>query len=175
MGPGIFIVGYIIGTGSVTTMASSGAKYGLSLTWALALSCLFTYFMIVAISRITIVTGQTLMYSIRNQFGGGFAIFLILSLMLTVLLSIMGVMGIATDIFQAGNMRGHHGPAIPIELKHRFPSLVTSRATGTKSDREIIRLQTHQSLMGIFQNSLLLRCLGREVFETDVGHIELFA
>ncbi len=100
IGPGIFIVGYIIGTGSVTTMASSGAKYGLSLTWALALSCLFTYVMIVAISRITIVTRQTLMYSIRTQFGGGFAIFLILSLMLTVVLSIMGVMGIATDIFR---------------------------------------------------------------------------
>jgi len=100
IGPGIFIVGYIIGTGSVTTMASSGAKYGLSLTWALALSCLFTYVMIIAISRIAIVTGQTLMYSIRTQFGNGFALFLILSLMLTVLLSIMGVMGIATDIFQ---------------------------------------------------------------------------
>lgn len=100
VGPGIFIVGYIIGTGSVTTMASSGAKYGLSLTWALALSCLFTYIMIVAISRITIVSGHTLIHSIRTQFGSGFALFLILSLMLTVLLSIMGVMGIATDILR---------------------------------------------------------------------------
>jgi len=100
VGPGIFIVGYVIGTGSVTTMASSGAKYGLSLTWALALSCLFTYIMIVAISRTTIASGETLIYSIRTHFGKGFALFLIFSLMLTELLSIMGVMGIATDILR---------------------------------------------------------------------------
>ena len=28
IGPGIFIIGYIIGTGSVTSMATSGARYG---------------------------------------------------------------------------------------------------------------------------------------------------
>ena len=42
IGPGIFIIGYIIGTGSVTSMAKAGAEYGMSLTWALALSCLCT-------------------------------------------------------------------------------------------------------------------------------------
>ena len=89
-------------------MAASGAKYGLSLVWALALSCLFTYIMIVAISRTTIVTGKTLMRVIRDQFGKGFALFLIFSLMMTVLLSIMGVMGIATDVFRewTGNFLG---------------------------------------------------------------------
>ncbi len=59
IGPGIFIIGYIIGTGSVTSMAKSGAEYGMSLTWALALSCLCTYVLVVAISRLTIATGQT--------------------------------------------------------------------------------------------------------------------
>ena len=38
IGPGIFIIGYIIGTGSVTSMAKAGAEYGMTLTWALALS-----------------------------------------------------------------------------------------------------------------------------------------
>ncbi len=43
IGPGIFIIGYIIGTGSVTSMAKAGAEYGMTLTWALALSCFCTY------------------------------------------------------------------------------------------------------------------------------------
>ena len=98
IGPGIFIIGYIIGTGSVTTMATSGARYGMSMTWALALSCFFTYIMIVSISRSTIVSGQTLLYSIREKFGKAIALFVILGLMLTELTSIMGVMGIVTDV-----------------------------------------------------------------------------
>ena len=98
IGPGIFIIGYIIGTGSVTTMASSGAKYGMSMTWALGLSCFFTYIMIVSISRSTIVSGQTLLLSIKEKFGRSIAIFVIFGLMLTELTSIMGVMGIATDV-----------------------------------------------------------------------------
>lgn len=56
--PGIFLVGYNIGTGSITTMASAGASYGMTLTWALALSCLFTYVLIIAFSRYTIITGK---------------------------------------------------------------------------------------------------------------------
>jgi len=31
--PGIFLVGYNIGTGSITTMASAGADYGMAMTW----------------------------------------------------------------------------------------------------------------------------------------------
>ena len=42
VGPGIFAIGYTIGTGSVTSMAKAGADYGLGLVWALALSCLFS-------------------------------------------------------------------------------------------------------------------------------------
>lgn len=98
IGPGIFIIGYIIGTGSVTSMASAGAKFGLSLTWALALSCVCTYILVVSISRVTIMTGHTLLYNIRRRFGTSAAIFIILGLMLTVVTSVMGVMGIATDV-----------------------------------------------------------------------------
>lgn len=98
IGPGIFIIGYIIGTGSVTTMASSGAKYGMSMTWALGLSCFFTYVVIVSISRCTIVSGHTLVYSIKRKFGRSVALFVMFGLMLTVVTSIMGVMGIATDV-----------------------------------------------------------------------------
>ncbi len=46
--PGLFLIGYNIGTGSVTTMAKTGAEYGMGLFWALLLSCIFTYILMVA-------------------------------------------------------------------------------------------------------------------------------
>ncbi len=100
IGPGIFILGYVVGTGSVTTMASSGAKYGMSMTWALALSCFFTYIMIVNISRLTILSGNTLLYIIRTKFGKAAAIFIMAGLMMTVISSVIGVTAIAADVFQ---------------------------------------------------------------------------
>ena len=98
IGPGIFIMGYIIGTGSVTTMVTSGAKYGMSLTWALLMSCFFTYVVITAISKCTIVTGHTILFNIRNHFGRFAALFIIFALMMTSIPSIMGVMGIVADV-----------------------------------------------------------------------------
>jgi len=91
IGPGVFIIGYIIGTGSVTTLAASGAKYGMSMTWALALSCFFTYILIVNIRRLTILSGNTLVYLIRINFGKVAALFIIAGLMVTVLASVIGV------------------------------------------------------------------------------------
>jgi Mn2+/Fe2+ NRAMP family transporter len=100
IGPGIFIIGYVVGTGSVTTMASSGAKYGMSMTWALALSCFFTYIMIVNISRLTILSGKTLIHLIRTRFGNLAALVIIAGLMVTVISSVIGVTAIAADVFQ---------------------------------------------------------------------------
>ena len=100
VGPGIFIIGYVIGTGSVTTMASSGARFGMSMTWALGLSCFFTYVLIVNISRLTIVSGDTLIHLIRQRFGKGAALIIIAGLMITVCSSIIGVTAIAADVFQ---------------------------------------------------------------------------
>jgi len=100
IGPGIFIVGYIIGTGSVTSMASSGASYGMSMTWALALSCLFNYIMIVCVSRCTIASGQTIIFCIKKHFGRPVAIFIIFGLMLTVVTSVIGVTAVASDVFR---------------------------------------------------------------------------
>ncbi|MEJ2634352.1 MAG: hypothetical protein P8184_03555 [Calditrichia bacterium] len=60
--PGIFLIGYNIGTGSVTTVASTGAAYGMTLIWPLALSCIFTYVLIVAFGRYTAITGDTALF-----------------------------------------------------------------------------------------------------------------
>lgn len=98
LAPGIFIIGYIIGTGSVTTMAAAGAKYGMSLTWTLALSCLFTYIMIIALTKYTIVTGNTILYGFKESFGKSVTLFIIAALLTTNITSIIGVMAIITDV-----------------------------------------------------------------------------
>jgi Mn2+/Fe2+ NRAMP family transporter len=51
--PGISLLGFNIGTGSVTAMAKAGASYGMSLLWTIVASCLTTYFMINLYSRYT--------------------------------------------------------------------------------------------------------------------------
>ena len=112
--PGLFIIGYIIGTGSVTSMAKSGADYGMSLFWALALSCFCTYVLVVAISRVTIVSGHTIVYCIRRRFGSALAILIIVGLMATVVTSVMGVMGIAADVARewSGQLLGREVPPL---------------------------------------------------------------
>ena len=100
LAPGIFIIGYVIGTGSVTTMSSAGASYGMSLTWTLALASLFTHFMIVGISRLTIVTGETLLSLFRRHFGAPVTVVMVVSLAATQLTSIVGVMAIVVEVLQ---------------------------------------------------------------------------
>jgi len=72
IGPGLFLIGYNIGTGSITTMAKVGAEHGMTLTWALVLSCIFTYILMVAYGQTTLVSG----------------------------LALMGIFGIVTDLIQ---------------------------------------------------------------------------
>lgn len=92
------MIGYVIGTGSVTSMASAGASYGMSLTWTLALASLFTHIMVVALSRLTILTGETTLHTFRKHFGAPVVIFIIFALAMTQLASIMGVMAIVADV-----------------------------------------------------------------------------
>jgi Mn2+/Fe2+ NRAMP family transporter len=98
--PGLFIVGYVVGTGSVTSMVVSGARYGMSFTWALFLSCFFTLILLIAISRLTIITGDTIMYNIKKHIGWFGAVFIIVGLMVTVVSSIMGVMAVVAEVIQ---------------------------------------------------------------------------
>lgn len=97
-GPAFFIIGYVVGTGSVTSMVISGANYGLSLSWALFLSCFFTYFLLVAISKLTIVTGETLMYNFKTAFGKPLTIFIIGALLVSIVSSCIGVMGVVAEV-----------------------------------------------------------------------------
>ncbi|MBE9512184.1 MAG: Nramp family divalent metal transporter [Bacteroidetes bacterium] len=105
IGPGLFLIGYNIGTGSVTTMAKAGAEYGMTLLWALALSCIFTYILMVAYGKTTLVTGHTALYNIKTQFKFGIplAIYILIALIIGELLSLMGIMGIISDLLQEGS------------------------------------------------------------------------
>lgn len=97
-GPAFFIIGYVVGTGSVTSMVISGAQYGLRLSWALFLSCFFTYFLVIAISKLTIVSGHTLMYNFRQHFGAPLTLFIMVALFVSIVSSIIGIMGVASEV-----------------------------------------------------------------------------
>ena len=59
--PGIFLIGYNIGTGSLTAMSKAGASYGTGLLWAVLVSCLITWYLINFFSRFTMASGMTAM------------------------------------------------------------------------------------------------------------------
>ncbi|MBD3374702.1 hypothetical protein GF406_06690 [candidate division KSB1 bacterium] len=105
VGPGLFLIGYNIGTGSVTTMAKAGAEHGMALFWALVLSCVFTYILMVAYGQVTLVTGHTALYNIKTNFRIGriLALYIIFALILGELLALMGIMGIVAELLQEGS------------------------------------------------------------------------
>ena len=104
IGPGLFLIGYNIGTGSVTTMAKTGAEHGMGLFWALILSCIFTYILMVTYGKVTLVTGKTALYNFRTEFRWGWvlSLYIIIALIIGELLALMGVMGIVADLIQEG-------------------------------------------------------------------------
>jgi Mn2+/Fe2+ NRAMP family transporter len=71
VGPGIFAIGYTVGTGSVTSMAKAGSQFGMQLLWLLALSCLFSWVMMEGAGRYALVTGDTAVHGCRRHLPGG--------------------------------------------------------------------------------------------------------
>jgi len=105
VGPGLFLIGYNIGTGSVTTMAKTGAEHGMGLLWVLALSAIFTYVLMVAYGKMTLVTGRTALHNIKTGFNKGgrlLALYIMIALIIGELLAIIGIMGIVADLIREG-------------------------------------------------------------------------
>ena len=102
IGPGLFLIGYNIGTGSITTMAKVGAEHGMTLTWVLVLSCIFTYILMVAYGKTTIVSGKTALSTIKSNliYGKVLAVYILIALVVGELLALMGIFGIVTDLIQ---------------------------------------------------------------------------
>lgn len=98
--PGIFLIGYNIGTGSITTMAASGAAYGMTLIWPLLLSCAFTFYLIMVFGRYTSITGDTVLGSFRSHFGTAVSLLVLASLLISEWASCMGVMSVVTQVVE---------------------------------------------------------------------------
>jgi len=122
--PGIFLLGFNIGTGSVTTMAKAGATYGMSLLWAVLISCVATYVMINAYGRYTLVTGETALQAFRKHIHPAVGVFFILALTAGVSGSVMGVMGIVAEISYEWSKSFVDGGIAPIYWAMFFISLV---------------------------------------------------
>lgn len=108
VGPGLFLIGYNIGTGSIVTMAKAGAEHGMTLFWAVALSCVFAYVLMVAYGQVTIVTGRTALANFRIHFrryhlGDMLAVYVICALVIGEILALMGIMGIVSELIQEGS------------------------------------------------------------------------
>lgn len=122
--PGIFLLGFNIGTGSVTAMTKAGADYGMSLLWTIVASCFCTFFMINLYGRYTLVTGETALEAFRKHLHPGVGIYFIVALTAGVCGSVMGVMGIVADICYEWSKAVVEGGISPIYFAAFFVSLV---------------------------------------------------
>ena len=122
--PGIFLLGFNIGTGSVTAMAKAGATYGMSLLWTIVASCLATFFMINAYGRFTLVTGETALQAFRRHIHPLIGLFFIVALTAGVSGSVMGVMGIVADVSSEWSKGLVEGGIEPIWFAAFFVALV---------------------------------------------------
>jgi len=122
--PGIFLLGFNIGTGSVTTMAKAGATYGMSLLWTVLISCLATYFMIVTYGRYTLITGETALQAFRKHIHPAVGLFFIVALTAGVSGSVMGVMGIVAEMSYEWSKTFISGGIAPLYFAALFIALV---------------------------------------------------
>lgn len=99
-GPGIFAIGYTIGTGSVTSMIVAGSAFGMELLWVLVLSCLFSGALIHAYGNFALVTGETALYAFKKYlpYGKLIGILIIVGVTFGQWNSLIGILGISSNI-----------------------------------------------------------------------------
>ena len=99
-GPGIFAIGYTIGTGSVTSMIVAGNNFGMDLLWVLFLSCLFSGVLIYVSGSYYLSTGETALFSIKKHlpYGKVIAIAIIIMVGIGQWNSLIGILGITSNV-----------------------------------------------------------------------------
>ena len=99
-GPGIFAIGYTIGTGSVTSMIVAGSKFGMQLLWVLLLSCIFSGVLMFAYGNYALITSETALYGFRKhlKYGKFLALLIIVGITFGQWNSLMGILGISSNI-----------------------------------------------------------------------------
>lgn len=98
VGPGIFCIGYTIGTGSVTSMAKAGSQFGMQLLWVLSLSCLFAWVLMEAYGRFGVISGDTAMHGFRTRIAGGriLAVLTMIGVIAAQWNSLTGILGLSS-------------------------------------------------------------------------------
>ncbi len=104
VGPGIFCIGYTIGTGSVTSMAKAGSQFGMQLLWVLSLSCLFSWVLMEAYGRFAVVTGDTAMHGFKTRIGIGkpLALLTMIGVITGQWNSLTGILGLSSGAIYEG-------------------------------------------------------------------------
>ncbi|WP_317169042.1 Nramp family divalent metal transporter [Poritiphilus flavus] len=99
-GPGIFAIGYTIGTGSITSMIVAGSTYGMQLLWVLFLSCLFSGILMFVYGNYTLITGETALFAFKRhlKWGKVMTILIIIGIAFGQWNSLMGIMGLSSNI-----------------------------------------------------------------------------
>ncbi len=117
------IAAAFIGPGTVMTAASSGARFGFSLLWALAFSTVACLVLQEASARVTVTSGYTLAATIRRQFSG-----------VTGALAVGVVLGaivLGCAAYQAGNILGAvAGAGLQLGLSPKLLTLLIGGAAG---------------------------------------------
>lgn len=99
-GPGIFAIGYTIGTGSVTSMIVAGNNFGMELLWVLFFSCLFSGVLIYVSGSYYLLTGETALYAVKKHlpWGKAIAIAIIVTVGIGQWNSLIGILGITSNV-----------------------------------------------------------------------------
>ena len=99
-GPGIFAIGYTIGTGSVTSMIVAGSTFGMQLLWVLLLSCFFSGVLMYVYGNYALLSGETALYAFKKhlKWGSIMAILIIIGVSFGQWNSLMGISGISANI-----------------------------------------------------------------------------
>lgn len=113
------IAAAFIGPGTVTTAASAGATYGLSLLWALLFSTVACLVLQEASGRLTVVSGQTLGQVLRARYSSGMQGGLVLAL-------VLGAILLGCAAYEAGNILGGvAGAVMATDLSARLLTLLS--------------------------------------------------
>ncbi|WP_372934245.1 Nramp family divalent metal transporter [Mariniphaga sediminis] len=99
IGPGIFCIGFTIGTGSITSMTKAGSMYGMQLLWVLFLSAFFSWVLMEAYGRFALVTGDTAIYAFRKnlKFGKAIALITVVSITIGQWGALSGILGLTSN------------------------------------------------------------------------------
>ncbi len=110
------IAAAFLGPGTVTTAASAGSRFGLSLLWALVFSTVATLVLQEAAARLTAVSGRDLASALSRRHGGGAG---------GVLLVLVAIL-LGCAAYEAGNILGGvAGLALAVGLPARVLTLVS--------------------------------------------------